>query len=66
MEVYTAQDQHFNYSKFSILNFEFGRIGKSYVLIYISLLLKIRWGIHIKKSGHIFKGPFPKILSIYQ
>ena len=29
-----------------------GWVGKTYVLIYASLL-KIRWGIHIKEDGHI-------------
>ena len=29
-----------------------GWVGKTYVLIYTSLL-KIRWGIHIKEDGHI-------------
>ena len=65
---YTQPKTNISKSKFWI----YGWIGKRYVLIYSSLL-KIRWGIHIKKDGHILNLtehdwyiPFPKTLRIYQ
>ena len=65
MEVYTAQDQHF---KIQILN-----LWMNWEKLWPNLSIttvEIRWGIHLKKLGHILNLTkvigIPKILRIYQ